>query len=348
MYLYKSETYSSDLKTAIQSTCGVEKLYNSSFMITGAGGLIGSFIVDMMLELNRAGANIDIYAIDLSAERLAVRFEDVITDKLHFISHNVNNKPDFDFPADYIIHAASNAYPAAFNTDPVGTVLSNIVGTNYLLDYAKEHNAKRFLYVSSGEVYGQCDPTLEAFSEELSGYVDPTDVRSCYPASKRAAETLCVSYTKQFGLETVMARPCHTYGPSATKKDNRANAQFVNSAIAGQDIVMKSRGTQMRSYAYVADCASAMLSILLCGETANAYNIANKDARVTIAGFAHEVAKVTGTKVVFEEPDDVAKAEQTKISYQVLDSQKLYNLGWSGKYSVENGVLNTVKILKNQ
>ncbi len=347
MYLYKSKIYSDDLKTAIKSTLGIEKLNNRSFMITGAGGLIGSFIVDMLLEQNKAGANIDIYAVDLSADRLAERFEDVVTDKLHFISHNVNHQPNFDFPVDYLLHAASNAYPAAFNADPVGTVLSNVVGTNYLLDYAKEHGAKRFLYVSSGEVYGQCDPSLESFSEDLSGYVDPTDVRSCYPASKRAAETLCVSYTKQFGLETVIARPCHTYGPSATKKDNRANAQFVNSAIAGQDIVMKSRGTQMRSYAYVADCASAMLSILLCGETANAYNIANKDAKVTIAGFAYEVAGATGTNVVFEEPDDVAKAEQSKISYQVLNSQKLYDLGWRGTYSVANGVKNTVNIMKD-
>ena len=347
MYLYKSPIYAEDLQRAIKSTLGLEKLEGKSFMITGAGGLIGSFIVDMMLELNKNGANIDIYALDLSTDRLAVRFEDVITDKLHFVSHNVNNEPKFDFPVDYVIHAASNAYPAAFESDPVGTILSNVVGTNYLLNYAKEHNAKRFLFVSSGEVYGQCDPALQAFEESLSGYVDPTQSRSCYPASKRTAETLCVSYTKQFGLETVIARPCHTYGPSATRKDNRANAQFVNNAIAGQDIVMKSRGTQMRSYCYVADCASAMLTILLCGKTAEAYNIANRDARATIADFAHAVAKAADRKVIFEEPDEAAKAQQTNISYQVLNSQKLYDLGWSGTYSVENGVANTVNIMKD-
>ncbi len=347
MYLYNSKVYSDDLRKAISNTLGVEKLKNSSVMITGASGLIGSFIVDMLSEYNKTeNANIDIYALGRSSKRLEDRFVDIVTDKLHFVTHDVNEKPEFDFQVDYIIHAASNAYPAVFNSDPVGTILSNVVGTNYLLEYAKNHNTKRFLFVSSGEVYGQCDPSLTAFKEDLSGYVDPTQARSCYPASKRAAENLCVSYTKQYGLDTVIVRPCHTYGPSATKSDNRANAQFVNNAVAGEDIVMKSAGLQMRSYCYVADCAAALISVLLCGESCEAYNIANRDARVTIADFAREVAKAAGQKVVFEEPDELAKAQQTNISYAVLDSDKLYSLGWSGIYTVENGVKNTVDIMK--
>ena len=198
MYLYKSQIYKNDLQNAINSTLGIEKLKGSSVMITGASGLIGSFIVDMLLEYNKnENADVTIYALGRSAKRLEERFSEVATQKLHFVSHDVNEKPDFDFDVDYIIHAASNAYPAVFNSDPVGTILSNVVGTNYLLDYAKEHKTKRFLFVSSGEVYGQCDPSLTAFKEDLSGYVDPTQARSCYPASKRAAETLCVSYTKQ-------------------------------------------------------------------------------------------------------------------------------------------------------
>ena len=120
----------------------------------------------------------------------------------------------------------------------------------------------------------------------------------------------------------------------------------MNNAIAGEDIVMKSAGLQMRSYCYVADCASAMLSVLLCGESCEAYNLANRDARVTIADFAKAVAKAAGQKVVFEEPDELAKAQQTNISYAVLDSDKLYSLGWNGIYNVENGVQNTVDIMK--
>ena len=215
------------------------------------------------------------------------------------MEHNVNELPDFDFAVDYIIHAASPAFPAAFNNDPVGTVMSNILGTKYLLDYGKDHGTKRMLYISSGEVYGQGDLSLESFDETYAGYVDPTSVRSCYPNGKRTAETLCVSYTKQFGIDTVIVRPSHTYGPTVTKADNRANAQFVNKGLAGEDIVLNSAGNQMRSYTYLADSASAIISVLTSGESGNAYNIANSASRTTIAGFAKEVASQTGTKVIF-------------------------------------------------
>ena len=301
----------------------------------------------MLLEYNRLqNAGITVYAVGRSKKRLEARFEGAPGDGLFFVEHDVQNVPEFDFPVDYIIHAASNAYPAAYVSDPVGTILSNVQGTNYLLNYAKGHGAKRFLFVSSGEVYGEGDSKIEAFPESYSGYVDPTHFRSCYPASKRAAETLCVSYTKQYELDTVIVRPCHIYGPNTTQSDNRASVQFVSNAMNGEDIVMKSSGSQLRSYCYVADCASALFTVLLDGKSCEAYNIANRDARVTIAGFAQTVAKITGRKVVFAEPDAAAKAQQTLISYAVLDSEKLYSLGWRGRYSVEQGLTNVVRTLQ--
>lgn len=344
--LYKSKIYLSDLSVAADSVVGIDKLKNKSILITGATGLIGSFIVDILLCCNeKANANIKIYACGRSKERLHDRFAEKESKNLEFVEYDVNTPVNFDFNADYIIHAASNAYPAAFNADPVGTINSNVIGTNNLLNYALNHGAKRFLFVSSGEVYGQCSDDVTAFVESYSGYVDPTDTRSCYPVSKRTAETLCVSFTKQFGLQTVIARPCHTYGPNTTKSDNRANVQFVNNAINGEDIVMKSAGSQMRSYCYVADCASAILTVLLCGNSGEAYNICNNNARISIAGFAKEVAESVGRKVIFENPTDADIAQQTKISYAVLDGTKLENLGFKPNYSVNRGVNNTVKAL---
>lgn len=349
MSIYESQTYIDDINTAISTTLNVNKLFNKRIIVCGATGLIGSFIVDMLLELNKKqNANIEIYAIGRKLSRLESRFDAAKTEKLHYIEHDIGKLPDFDFDADYIINAASNAYPAAFNTDPVGTILSNIIGTNYLLDYALKHNVSRFLFVSSGEVYGEGDKSIEAYCEEYSGYVDPMLPRSCYPVSKRAAETLCVSYTKQYNLDTVIVRPCHTYGPTVTQSDNRANAQFVNNAIAGENIVMKSSGLQMRSYCYVADCASALLSVLTSGKTGEAYNIANESARITIAGFAKTVAKLTNKEVIFDVPKEKDIAERTNISYAVLDSQKIQQLGWKAKYSVEEGLDSTIKVLTNK
>ncbi len=349
MNLYQSSTYQGDIETALDSVIDIEKLKGSAVLITGASGLIGSFIVDMLLCFNKKeNAGIKIYAAGRNIKRLAERFEAVKTQQLNFIEHDVNNKPDFDFKVDYIIHAASPAYPAAFVTDPVGTILSNVLGAQYLLEYAKNTGVKRFLFVSSGEVYGQCQEGIKAFEESYSGYVDPVQPRSCYPSSKRAAETLCVSYTQQYELDTVIVRPCHTYGPNVTSSDNRASVQFINNAVRGEDIVMKSAGLQLRSYCYVADCASAILSVLLCGETAQAYNVANPDARVTIAKFAKTAAEIAGTKVVFSQPDEEQKSQQTPISYAVLDTQKLCSLGWRGNYSVEKGIQNTIYTLSGK
>lgn len=347
MSIYEDSLYQEDLQTAIDSVVAIKKIYNSSIMITGATGLIGSFLVEMMLYLNeKRKANITIYALGRNKERLCQRFDMCGTDQLIFVEHDVNEEIKFDYQVDYLIHAASNAYPAAFRTNPVETIMSNIIGTQRLLDYANNHGTRRVLFVSSGEVYGQGDISIPAFEETYSGYMDSMQVRSCYPVSKRAAETLCCSYTEQYGLETVVVRPCHTYGPNVTKNDNRATVQFMNNVLNEEDIVLNSPGTQMRSYCYIADCASALMTVLIKGESKAAYNIANSQSVVTIAGFAKEVAKQAGRKIIFSNPDEVAKSERTPIAKQVLDSGKLNSLGWSGKYSLEKGVAHTISILR--
>lgn len=349
MYLYESDVYNQDLQTAIGCVTGLEALRSSAVLITGATGLIGSFLTDMLVAYDRdTGAGITVYASGRSKKRLEERFGQSGGNALRLVEYDVNTPADFPFSADYIIHAASNAYPAAFAGDPVGTIMGNILGAANLLDYAKSCGAKRFVFVSSGEVYGRAPESVRAFREDFSGYVDPTQPRSCYPASKRAAETLCVSYQAQYGTDAVIVRPCHTYGPNATRQDNRANVQFVNSALAGEDIVLNSPGLQLRSYCYVADCASAILSVMLKGKSGEAYNIANREATATIAGFAREVAAYTGRKVVFSVPDAAAKAQQTFIPHAVLDSEKLYSLGWAGQYPLKKGVAHTIDALRNQ
>lgn len=349
MNLYQSNTYIDDLRCAIAHSVNIQRVFNSSILITGASGLIGSFLVDMLLLCNKEnGSNITIYALGRNQRRLENRFLSAKTDKLVFIEHDVCNTPKFDFKVDFILHAASNAYPSAFNNYPVDTIMSNILGTKHLLDYGLSHSAKRLLYVSSGEVYGQGDLSLDSFDESYSGYVNPISPRSCYPTAKRAAETLCISFTKQYGLDTVIVRPSHTYGPTATASDNRANVQFVNMALTGENIVLNSAGNQMRSYTYIADTASAILTVLTCGKRCEAYNIANKYSVTTIVGFAHEVAKLTGVNVVFDSTDEVANAERSPITKQILDSKKVEELGWRGFYLLVMGISNLIKIFKNQ
>lgn len=345
-FLYNSQLYKEDLKKTLEQVEDWRKLKNTAILVAGASGLIGSYTVDFLLTANKyLGTNIKVYAIGRKKTRLQERFEGIETDRLILIEQDINEPLGFDVPVDYIIHGASNAYPAAFREKPVDTIMSNILGTYHLLEYGRLHGAKRLLYVSSGEIYGQGSSSIKEYQEDYSGYINILDPRSCYPSGKRAAETLCCSYCQQYSMDVVIARPCHTYGPNMTEKDNRATAQFIGNALRGEDIILKSPGSQLRSYCYVPDCVSALLTVLIKGTTGEAYNLANPDSKLTIAQFAKLVAEVSGHQVIFEDPDLMALMERSPIDRQVLDSRKLEKLGWKGKYNPERGIRHTLKTL---
>jgi len=141
-------------------------------------------------------------------------------------------------------------------------------------------------------------------------------------------------------------RPSHVYGPNITERDNRATVQFMENAMEGKDIVLNSAGSQMRSYTYVADCGAAVLSVLLSGICGAAYNIANRQSRLTIAEFARKTARQTGRQVIFKNPDDVQMAQRTPITRQVLDSTKLEGLGFTPAFDIETGIAHTLQIMK--
>ena len=347
MNFYNNELYRKDLATAINQTIGFEDLKEKSVIITGATGLIGSFLVEALMYSNEMFSNnINVYAVGRSKERLMNRFNSFACNKyFHPIEQDINKPLTFDFSANYIIHAASNAHPFAFSTDPVGTILSNIVGTYQLLEYAYKVNTERFLFISSGEVYGENQE--DKLSEEFSGYVNPISPRSCYPTSKRAAENLCVSFAKQYGLYTTIARLCHTYGPNVTPTDNRASVQFINQALKGETIVLKSQGIQKRSYCYIADSASGILSVLLKGHNSTAYNVANTSSIVTVAELAKEIARQANTNIVFQLRENTLQPQETPITHAILDAKKLEDLGWKGQYGISQGINHTLSILKN-
>lgn len=345
MNLYKSNTYIQDLDKAISLSINIDLLKDKVILITGPTGTIGSFLVDMFIRCNELGYNITIVLAGRSKKNLIDRFG-LFNDHIIYVKYDMLESIDFNMQVDYVIHAAGNAHPTAFNSDPVGTIVGNINGTYQLLEYSKRYMVKRFCYISTGEVYGQGNIELKSYTEEYSGYLDILSPRSCYPSSKRTAENLCVSYYKEYGLETIIVRPSHTYGPGLTDNDSRAQAQFIRSALAKSNIVMKSRGTQLRSYCYIADCASAIITCLINGEPGQAYNSANNDSTITIAGFAEIVAKYAGTKVVYDAPSEDDIINRSPILKQVLDSKKLEALGWKGYYNIEKGIGNTISILK--
>ena len=318
-------TYHDDINHIFYESLPWEKLSGTNILITGATGLIGSTLVDVLMSNPRR--DYSVYASGRNIERGQKRFEKYLSlDTFRFIRYDVMTSLQSDVQFDYIIHAASNASPNTFFKNPVEIVKANILGVSNLIEYGMGHGMKRFLYVSSGEVYGEGDGRV--MTEEYSGYVDCLNPRSCYPSSKRTAETLCVSYASEYGADVVIVRPCHVYGPNFTESDNRVYAQFIRNILHEEDIVLKSKGEQVRSWCYVVDCVSALLYVLLKGASGEAYNIADPNSVLTIRQLAEMLAEIGSRKVIMDIPSDIEKSVFNPVSKSVFSVDKLERLGW--------------------
>ena len=341
--MVKISKYKEDILKIFFNELPWEKLSGRNILVTGATGLIGGCLVESLMM--NPQCNYHIYASGRNEERAKARFKDFFDDeRFHFIRYDVLYPLEYDITFDYIIHAASNASPNFFAKNPVEVIKSNIDGVANLMEYGLKHGMKRFLYVSSGEIYGEGDGRL--FTEDYSGYVDCTQPRSCYPSSKRAAETLCVSYASEYGADVVIARPCHVYGPYFTEQDNRVYAQFIRNILRGEDIVMKSTGEQFRSWCYVVDCVSALLHILLKGENGQAYNIADSESNISIRELAEIIAKIGSKKVIVDVPDADEKKGYNVVTKSIFSTKKLQGLGWSVRNSISASLASTIAEIK--
>ena len=334
--------YQMDILQIFEEELPWEKISGANILVTGATGLIGGCLVETLMANPKR--DYQVYASGRNEKRARARFREFTDDTaFHFIKYDVMQPLKNDVCFDYIIHAASNANPKYYATQPVEVMKANFDGVSYLMDYGLHHGMKRFLYVSSGEVYGEGDGRV--FTEDYSGYVDCTKPRSCYPSSKRAAETLCVAYAAEYGADVVIARPCHIYGPHFTEQDNRVYAQFIRNVLRGEDIVMKSTGEQFRSWCYVVDCVSALLHILLKGTNGEAYNIADAKSNISIRELAETIATIGGRKVVMDIPDADEKNGFNPVTKSVFSTEKLEELSWKPRSHISRGLKNTIVAL---
>lgn len=355
--MLKHKLYFEDLEQINSINISWELLDKKSILVTGGTGLIGSVLVDSMIYRNEEKkSDIDIWVLTRNEEVLKQRFGNYIEKKyFHYLIQDVSNNIEIEPSIDFIIHGAGKGDPYSFAHDPVGVMNANYLGAYQVLELSRKKKCKKVIFLSSGEVYGTYNKEITSDKERGAsgikegeyGYLDILNPRSCYSSSKRAAETLYVSYSKQYDIEICIARPCHTYSASMLSTDSRVIGEFIKKGIQHQDIIMKSEGIQTRSYCYVADTVSALFYILLYGVNSKAYNIANKNATLTIKELADIIALKSGVSVRYELPSMTEKQGYSNIRNAVLDPSLLESLGWIPQYNIMDGIDRMFQIISD-
>lgn len=343
---YHNPIIQKDLEEIIAENYSWEKLKEKSVLITGATGMLATYIVYTLFYLNEKGNfNIKIVALARNKEKAKKIFSAMLGDKnFEILFQDVNKSIDYKKNIDYIIHAAGSASAFAIVNDPVGIVKANALGTFNVMELAQKNNARKVLFTSTREVYGKTE-NISFITEADFGTIDPLDVRSCYPESKRMAETILKSYQTQFGINFNTIRIAHSYGPCMKlENDGRIMADLISNVVCNQDIVLKSKGDAIRAFCYITDAVKAMLLVLLDGENGEAYNIANETEPTTIKNLAELLLKLfpeKNLKIEYVIPE--TNKGYTNYERIRLDTKKIEQLGWNPVVSLTEGLIKTVK-----
>ena len=342
MRLIDSAKYSEDLNRAI-SDANFSSLRGSKILITGGTGLIGSTIIDVLLRYNKNySANISIAVAARSQEKVFERFGN--SNYIKWVQYDALQPISFQEDIDYIIHCAGNASPELYVSKAVETMTMNYIGLNELLRYANKRQVKKVLFLSSSEVYGVNSNNC-AFSEMDYGYLNLLSPRSSYASAKRAAETLCAAYYKEYGVNALIARPGHVFGPTASISDRRVSSFFAFEAAKGNNLSLNSAGNQIRSYMYCIDCACAILMILINGLPGEAYNVCGREC-ISIKEMASCLAEAGGVQLAYHSPTENEISRQNPMDNSSLNGEKLKQLGFISCFTTKEALMHTVEILR--
>ncbi len=311
-----------------------EKLRNSTILITGATGLVGSILIRALFCLNRTDRlGIRILACVRSVEKARKVFDELLdSEEISLIVGDITTPFSIQESVDYIVHTASVTASKIFVTQPVETLLTALDGTRNVLELARQKQVRSMVYVSSMEAYGVTDPEKKQIREEDLGYIDILNVRSSYSEGKRACECMCAAYASEFGVPVKIARLAQTFGAGISTQDTRVFAQFVRSCMAGTDIVLHTAGNSMGNYCYTSDTILALLTMLTRGKDGEAYTVVNETTSMRIRDVAALVSDtLTGgsVKIVFDIPEDALKYGYAPDVTMHLSGEKLRSLGWT-------------------
>ncbi|MCI8422164.1 MAG: NAD-dependent epimerase/dehydratase family protein [Lawsonibacter sp.] len=351
MHIIENERYQGILKKLYKDFPGWEQFNGKTFFLSGATGMIGSFFMDAIMLRNQAlppEKRCRIIAAGRSRQAAKARFPQWMDKpELCFVEQDISNPlEELPWQPDFWIHGASTSHPLEYSTQPVNTILANVLGTRNILEAAARNQRGRVLLLSSVEIYGENRGDTEYFAEEYCGFLNCNTLRAGYPEAKRVSEALCQAYLAQHGVDAVTIRFPRCYGPTMKSSDTKAVAQFLQNGVRGENIVLKSKGAQLYSFAHVSDAVLGMLWVLLRGETGQAYNLGDAQSDVMQKDLAKMIADYAGTQVVFDLPSEVERRGYSTASKALMDGSKLKALGWRPRYELTAGIRETIDILK--
>lgn len=349
MKLLEIEEYKKQIEQYANYNIDWNLLKNKSFLISGATGMIGKCLIDIIMYKNENdNLNCTIIALGRNKEKASNRLGEYFNNNnFKFIESDINKSIDVeDEKIDYILHAASSTHPLQYSGDPIGTITANVMGTYNLLELGAQKNIDRFLFASSVEIYGENRGDIDKFDENYLGYINCNTLRAGYPESKRTGETLCQAFIKQKNMDVVIARLSRVFGPTMLMSDSKASSQFIKNGINEEDIVLKSEGLQNYSYSYVFDAVMGLLICLTKGKCGEAYNIADDKFDIKLKDFAKACADTVNKKVIFDLPDETERAGYSTATKALLNATKIKEIGYFVEQGFNDRIEDTIKILK--
>lgn len=339
-----SKRYSKEDLQYIIRQIQTDRLNGKSVLVTGATGLIGSWIIYTLKEMNAAGlTDVNIFALVRNTEAARKKLGDE-NQRFHFICSNIEELPSVTVKFDFIIHAASMTSSSDFVKRPVEVASIIIEGTRNVLELARNSASEAVVFLSSMEVYGAPMGDVR-ISEESPCNLNTMSLRSSYPESKRMAETLCTAYWHEYQVPAKVIRLTQTIGSGVSYGDGRVFAEFARSAVEQKDIVLLTEGKTKRSYLDVRDSVTAIFTVLLAGQPGEAYNAANEDTYCSIRDMAETVAGDIcddRIKVVVNSSGSEDRGFAPVLTMN-LDTSKLKALGWSPSIDLRGMLANLIE-----
>jgi len=304
-------------------------------LITGSAGFLGSHLVQKFLTEGHTVTGLD----DLSTGNYENMKKFIDHKYFNFINKDVREK--FFIEVDLILNFACPASPKAYQADPVRTIETNFLGIINLLQLAKLTGAK-LVQASTSEVYG--DPKESPQKESYWGNVNPVGIRSCYDEGKRAAETLCFDYKRQYGVDARVIRIFNTYGPNMAIDDGRVVSNFINQSIRNDPLTIYGDGSQTRSFCFVSDLISGIFDISVLNEPLKTpINLGNPE-EYSMLDLANRILELTNSdsKISFKKlplDDPTQRRPDVSVAIQLI--------GWKPIIDIDLGLKETISYFQS-